>query len=62
VVVRPDVVSVTVVPKVTAVLVTIPEPSTVNEPGIAVPVTCSSKVRTIVSSAVLAAVNVGATI
>ena len=45
-----------------AVLVTAPDPATVKEPEIAVPVTGSLVVITIVLSAVLDAVNVGATL
>ena len=58
--VNPEVVNVTVVESEGAVLVTVPDPATVNEPDVTVAVTASLKVRTIVFSAVLSAVNVGA--
>ena len=57
--VRPEVVSVMLVFAVTAVFVTVPDPATVNDPEMAVPVTGSLVVTTIVLSAVLTAVNVG---
>jgi hypothetical protein len=46
--VNPEVVNVTVVELDGAVLVTVPDPTTVNEPDMAEPVTTSLKVRTIV--------------
>ena len=58
--VRPTVVSVTVVDELGAVFVTEEAPATVKESAIAVPVTFSLNVRTMVLRAVRAAVNVGA--
>ena len=59
--VSPDVVSVIVVDAVSAVFVTVPEPATVNESEIAVPVIASLNVKSIVFNADLIAVNVGVT-
>ena len=52
-------VSVTVVEADGAVFVTVPDPATVNESSMAVPVMVSLNVSTMVLSAVLSAVNVG---
>ena len=58
--VNPDVVNVTSATPSAVVLVTVPDPATVNPPEVSSPVTTSLNVTTIVLSAVLSAVNVGA--